>query len=808
MQFFCVNWATKPSSSTSALTGCLQPSPECTGLTSHRPTISLHCLTKLSVKRVGKGALWLALSFAIFCANTFAAEIPSFNLQTNRWEQLTIPANTSNLTLREMFADDLAPADYGSRWIVWRFDAPNGVYVNPGLDGSISQGHGFWIIQVTGETVTLDLPESADYASTIQIAGCSARTCAEGALAARPEQANYSMLGSALTRTVPVDQLRLKTTNAENSCGDGCTINEAIDEEYLSAAFWHWDSSANQYVNLQELGEIGPWQSFWALTLADLSDAAARLLFPSIEPLASSAAAKDAARLLAQASFGPNTESIDAVLNLGIAGWVDDQFTRIGDSHLGYGETYYPRGGSRSGPRQNKWLLDAIDGEDQLRLRVAFALSEIFVTSDRPENLTKSQYGMANYYDILRDYAFGNYRDLLERVTLSPIMGVYLSMLQNSRGDAESNTRADENFAREVMQLFSIGLHELNLDGTTKNDAAGNPIPAYTQANIEEYARVYTGWDWHNVDFWGRIPLDSRSDKINPMTPNPEYHDYGQKTLLGGVVSPAGISAEADLKNALDSLFNHPNVGPFIGKQLIQRLVTSNPTPAYVARVASAFNDNGEGVRGSLQAVIRAILLDPEARDGYQSVQNFGKLREPLLRWTHLWRAFNIRRGTESPSHVYNQASPYIAGAGEFMGQSVLSAPSVFNFFHPDYSPLGAIRDAGIVAPEAEIYTQAYFLTNTRKISQLTQVYNNTSGDNARTRSYIDVTEETQIALSSDALLDHLDLVLLSGQMTAGLRQVLFEHFQNFESDEEGRSRRVLDAINLIMASPEYLVQK
>jgi len=518
--------------------------------------------------------------------------------------------------------------------------------------------------------------------------------------------------------------------------------------------------------------------------------------------------AQAAARLLAQATFGPSMDSIDAVRRLGIEAWVDDQFTRIGDSHLAHGQTYYPGGGSKFGPRQNKWLLDAIEGQDQLRLRVAFAYSQIFVTSDKPENLTQSQYGMANYYDILRENAFGNYRDLIEKVTLSPIMGVYLSMLQNAKGDPATNTRADENFAREVMQLFSIGLHELNLDGTTINDALGNPIPAYTQSDIEEYARVFTGWDWHNIDVWGRIPLDTVANKIDPMTPYPGYHDEGQKALLGSVVSPAGISAEEDLAIALDSLFNHPNVGPFISKQLIQRLVTSNPTPAYVERVASAFNNNGDGVRGDMQAVIRTILLDAEARDGYQSIPNYGKLREPLLRWTHLWRAFNVQRGTESLPHEFKHGIPRITAANQFMGQSVLSAASVFNFFHPDYAPLGAIRDAGIVAPEAQIYTQAYFLTTTDKISKLTQVSNSTSSANTLKLSYIDISAETQLALSSDALLDHLDLVLLSGQMSLGLRQLLLEHFQHHESDEAGRAKRVLDAINLITASPEYLVQK
>jgi len=632
----------------------------------------------------------------VISKHSIADDTPSFNLQTSRWAQLVVPANAANLSVREMFADDLPATDYGSSWIIFWFDVESNSYVDPGIDGTLAQGVGFWMVQVTGSNVTLDLPGSVSHAVTSASAACPADSCAEVAVYSRSNQSTYNMIGTALASNVSVEQSRLTTNDAPLNCESGCSLSAAADFQYISDSLWSYDSSGGRYVNLAESGQIAPWQGFWLSTQAAMAGATGSVLF-AMRSVTQDVEAEDAARLLAQASFGPNMESINAVRRLGIAGWVDDQLTRDGGSHLIHSETYYPDGGSRSGPRQHKWLLDAIEGQDQLRSRVAFAYSEIFVVSDLPENLTKSQFGMTNYYDILREEAFGNFRDLLERVTLSPIMGVYLSMLQNARGDPELNTRADENFAREVMQLFTLGLHELNLDGTTRNDAAGNPIPAYSQADIEEYARVYTGWDWHNVDSWGRIPLDSLANKFDPMTPNAAYHDDGQKNLLNGVVSPAGLSATADLDIALDSLFNHPNVGPFIGKQLIQRLVTSNPTPAYVARVASVFNNNGEGVRGDMGAVIRAILLDIEARDGYASVPNFGKLREPLMRWTHLWRAFNVQRGNESLPHEFNHIAPYIEEAGRIFGQSVLSAPSVFNFFHPDYAPLGGNLHRGIL---------------------------------------------------------------------------------------------------------------
>jgi|GEM_PF-665781 len=515
-----------------------------------------------------------------------------------------------------------------------------------------------------------------------------------------------------------------------------------------------------------------------------------------------------AARLLSQAAFGASMDDIAAVRRLGVEGWVEDQFNRLGSSQLGYARSH-PGSGSLSGPRQHKWLIDAIDGNDQLRQRVAFALSEIFVTSDVTQTLDREQYAMANYYDILRNNAFGNFRDLLEEITLNPVMGLYLSMLQNARANPDTNTRADENFAREIMQLFTIGLYELNNNGTQRIDpATGQPIPAYTQQDVEEYARVFTGWNYADADRWDRAPASGFTNKFLPMLPFPGFHDTGEKQLLGGVVARAGLSAEADLDVALDSLFNHRNVGPFIGKQLIQRLVTSNPTTGYVGRVASVFNNNGAGTRGDMRAVIRAILLDPEARSGHLQIENYGKLREPLIRWTHLWRAFNIQRGTDSDNDKYNHSSPYIFQGRDFLGQSVLSAASVFNFFHPDYSPLGPLRDAGIVAPEAEIYTDAYILTTTARLTNLTQAQYQDANANSLRSSYIDISEETELAADPQALLDRLNLLLLSGQMTSGLRNILINHMATLDADDEGRSQRVRDCITLIMASAEYLVQK
>jgi len=265
-------------------------------------------------------------------------------------------------------------------------------------------------------------------------------------------------------------------------------------------------------------------------------------------------------------------------------------------------------------------------------------------------------------------------------------MGIYLSMLRNEKADPSRNIRPDENYAREIMQLFTIGLYELNAGGTPIPE--GNPQPAYTQKDVEEYARVFTGWNFADSPEWQSTNL-TQYDKITPLVPQEQFHDTGAKQLLGGVIAPAGLTARQDMKIALDSLFNHPNVGPFIGKAMIQRLVTSNPSEQYVARVAAAFNNNGQGVRGDMGALVKAVLLDSEARQDPNNTNssgalNFGKLKEPLLKATHLLRALNAAPGTQANSnfHLFSKTSDVV---DDILGQAVLSSPSVFNFFSPDF---------------------------------------------------------------------------------------------------------------------------
>ena len=505
-----------------------------------------------------------------------------------------------------------------------------------------------------------------------------------------------------------------------------------------------------------------------------------------------------ASRFLTQATFGPTRASILDVQSQGFEGWLDNQFTLQGPAHLDYVRAN--SNGSNRAARHEVWWTDVVHGDDQLRQRVAFALSQIFVVSDTGFTLSNAQFGITNYYDMLRANAFGNYRELLEQVTLSPVMGLYLSMLQNAKSDEELSTRADENYAREVLQLFSIGLHQLNADGTTAGD------PVFTQDNIEAFARSFTGWNYADAGTWDRRPFTG-ADVISPMLPFQSFHDTEPKTLLNGLTTPANQGARADLEMALDNIFNHSNVGPFIVKQLITRLITSNPTPAYVQRIATVFNDDGNGERGNLQAVIRALLLDDEARSVPTS-NTYGKLREPVLRLSNLWRAFNIQPGSNSDRGEFTTSSPALENLDVTTGQAVLKSPSVFNFFQPSYSPSGPVADDNLVAPEFELFTESNELATSNRIGrQIQEAYLGNPDSLGQRNAFLDFTYERQLASDPDELLNHLDTVLMSGSLSAGFRAILFDHINGLPDTDEGRSLRVRDAITLIMASPDYLVQ-
>lgn len=508
------------------------------------------------------------------------------------------------------------------------------------------------------------------------------------------------------------------------------------------------------------------------------------------EPMAS---AEEASRFMAQASLGASRTDIDAAQRQGRASWIERQFDMPQEqSHFdwltaaGYGAD--ANRDSTTGLDNTIWRR-FITGRDALRQRMVLALSEICVVSVLGVETSWRQFAVANYLDILERNAFGNYRDLLREISLSTAMGYYLTF----RGNAKANSRGgqpDENYARELMQLFTIGLLELNPDGTVR----GGGIETYAPGDVSGLARVFTGWDLNTTGLAQPLPPEVHR---RPMTQVASRYETGAKTFLG-VTIPAGTSATASLDRALDVLFNHPNVPPFVCKQLIQRMVTSNPSPAYVARVAAAFTNNGSGVRGDLKAVLRAILLDPEARDMSQvSNPNFGKLREPAIRFLNWARCF----GAASPSGQW--AIGDLSDPGTRVGQSPMRSSSVFNFFRPGYVPPGsAIATAGLMAPEFQITNETSVVGYLNFMQRA--IAGNSVGD-----VRADYTALRAMAGNSAALLAELNLVLAAGQLSASTLAALRSALDTIGGNtDSARLNRVHAALLLVLAAPEYIAQK
>lgn len=504
----------------------------------------------------------------------------------------------------------------------------------------------------------------------------------------------------------------------------------------------------------------------------------------------------EAFQFLNQTTFGALESEVDQVIAMDYGAWIDDQMLQPASLNLPFLRSLpieQPMG-QMNADRVDIWFRNALNGEDQLRQRVAFALSEIFVVSQIGA-LNNRPYSTTSYYDLLVENAFGNYRDLIEKVTLHPAMGVYLSMLSNEKPDVANNIRPDENYARELMQLFSIGLVELNQDGSRKLDDRGQAIPTYDQSIIEGFAHVYTGWTYANTRRF-RDPQMSLRNDVLPMVLWPDFHDTGAKKVLNGVTIPAGQTGAQDLADALDNIFNHPNVGPFIAIRLIQRLVTSNPSPGYVSRVAGVFGDNGSGIRGDLAAVIKAILLDDEARPR-ERMELDGKIKEPLIRLTQLWRAYEAT----SASGRFAFRAVYLV-----LGQGPLQAPHVFNFFSPFYAPPGEIRDSGLVAPELEIATeyQNTFITNFMFRQMF--AWNSTNRDLRDDDVYINFEAEMSMAADIDQLIDAVAGKLLGGEISDTLRNEIAGMLALIPETEA--AVRAAETLYLIVTSPEYAYQR
>jgi uncharacterized protein (DUF1800 family) len=492
-----------------------------------------------------------------------------------------------------------------------------------------------------------------------------------------------------------------------------------------------------------------------------------------------------ASRFLAQASMGATRDGIARVQAIGYSAWLDEQMAMPAtqsrwDWLVSKGFNAIGNKNSQAGIDSAVWRK-LLSSPDTLRQRVTLALSEIVVASLDGFTGSWSAFTGAAYMDILEANAFGNYRTLLQQITLSVSMGEYLTYRRNAKADPKTGSMPDENYAREILQLFTIGLVMLNADGTASTQET------YTQADISGLARVFTGWD---QDLAGGT-TDTPDYKQRPMTQVASKYEAGEKVFLGTTIA-AGTDAATCLSKALDAIFAHQNVAPFISRQLIQRLVTSNPAPAYVARVAAVFNNNGKGVKGDLKAVVKAILLDQEARSAAGATStSFGKVREPILRFAAWARAYNAA----SPSDAWaigNTTDPSTR-----LGQSPLRSPSVFNFFRPGYVPPAL----GVVAPEFQIVNESSVVGY---VNYMQNAISKGVGD-----VKADYAALLPMADNVPALVDEINLVLAAGQLGSDSVTLIRNAVAGMATGTDAaRANRVYAALTLVMASPEFIVQK
>ena len=546
---------------------------------------------------------------------------------------------------------------------------------------------------------------------------------------------------------------------------------------------------------------------------------------------------KEASRFLSQASIGYEEKHIQHVLELGIENWLNiqllappaymlpkhdnifkeakeafDEINSDGD------EDYYGPWGLHF---NYAWWQNNLTNEDLLRQRVALALSEILVISMNSDLIDFGE-GLSHYYDILIKNAFGNYKDLLTEVTLHPCMGYYLSHLNNPKTDNAKNTNPDENYAREIMQLFTIGLFELNQDGTRKVDANGEYIPTYDNEDIKELAKIFTGlgggdWSDQALEYFANenmnVPQIGFGPDIGiytirrtvPLKMYDFWHEPGDKMILKKHTLSNDQNGMKDINDAIDILFNHENVGPFIGRRLIQRLVKSNPTPEYQERVSNVFADNGKGERGDLGAVVKAILMDEEARScEWQEHPEQGMLREPIVRYVHLARSLP----KDAPlGNYWNNGFFY----RELTKQHPLMSPTVFNFFQPDFQPRGEFAEESLVGPEFQIHDSQASIGFINQLN-LSTIYDVLfwSWEEARSEDLsisLDFSELTKISSDKEALINHLDVIYTHGRLSDNTRNIIREAIAQFD-DPNTYEFMVKLAVYLIMISPDYTILK
>lgn len=554
---------------------------------------------------------------------------------------------------------------------------------------------------------------------------------------------------------------------------------------------------------------------------------------PNTSTVTKPANRSEAARFLTQATFGPTDADIDRLMSIGYEAWLREQLAAPMNvvSHLAFWEQAYATTNNLSTPytaggypTESFWR-QALSGSDQLRQRVAFALSEIFVISNRDAcGDTVRARGVASYMDMLGQKAFGTYRSLLQSVALNPIMGCFLSHVANQKEDAVSGREPDQNFAREVMQLFSIGLYELNKNGTVKLDASGQPVETYGTADVVGLSKVFTGWSWYCGDLTDRcfmlgIPLSGTTlDRWTvDMQSFPKFHSVSEKTFLG-VTVPVQTTPDpaTSLKVALDRLASHPNVAPFIGKQLIQRLVTSNPSDQYVARVSAAFDNSG----GNLGAMVYAILMDPEARNmsAAMSSKTFGKPREPVLKLSAFLRAY------EATSTSGSYLMGYLEDPAYALAQSPMRSPTVFNFFRPGYvMPGSQSAVSGLLTPEFQLLDETsiggyanYMMSSIERGFGKAGYTGTASAQDIRTAYQRNLNHSIYTLADNPVdLVEDVNRRLMYGQMSAGLKQAIADAVSKInhgtstpEQLQSTRKFRLWTALLLTLVSPEFQIQR
>jgi len=520
----------------------------------------------------------------------------------------------------------------------------------------------------------------------------------------------------------------------------------------------------------------------------------------------------DAWRFLVQSSFAPTPATLARVSQLGVAGYLEDQFAQPVSGYPD-SEYYYLSldeskdcsfAASRSSAAyicardqltlfkfRNQFFVNAMSKPDQLRQRVAWALSQFFVISGMKDPDMEAAYVQARYHQMLFDEAFGNFGRLLWRVTLSAQMGHYLDMVDNAKANQTKGTEPNENYARELLQLFSIGTVELNQDGTPLLDAKGVPVASYGQNEVKAFARAFTGWTYAPYDAPQTKGSSDRRYFARPMVAMESRHDTGTKTLLKGYAVPAGQTAQADVDVAVANAFSHPNVGPFVALHLIRQLVTSNPSPAYVARVAAAFNNDGKGTRGDMKAVLRAVLLDPEARGDAKTDARYGMLREPVLFITGMLRGLDA---ITDGNRLYEPA-----GA---MGQDVFYSPTVFNYYPADYR----IPGTTLVAPQFGIHNTNTVLNRANFVSEMID----DGGWSPDTElagavgTKIDTKPFRDVAGSPSQLVTMINQRLFGGGMPLGLRDEIYQAVAALPSTSRGDRARM--ALFLTLTSFQFQV--